>query len=249
MEDGQFSRLERLLNPFISNGLWPVFWIARLLHANCTAAVIAVEMGVRSPSRLAAARAFDLARAIALSSNCASARARSAVGIAYLLLNSGDHAATKRVLEPELSTIRALGDSRLLVEALLKLGTSMHEEGWDASALHAWTEASHVAHAAGYEFGYMAAISNLGGAAYDDQRDDEARTLWLKALEIARRRRDLPALAKLNFFLGIIDFRAEDMRSARVRLSQSAELYERVGQHELAARAKTMARDLAEAAE
>lgn len=222
----------RLLVP-----LWILYRFALASDAYCDAAGLLIELGSRR-SRVAHAKgAYVQARTLALKHGCAEAIARSAVGLAHVLLAEQSYEEADWTLSAEMNRIRELNDPRLLAEALLKEGAISDKQGNEQAASGSWREAAAVSRTARYDFGYSEAITNLGGMAYRAHRDDEARSSWLEALDLARRRRDSIGVAELQLYLGIIAVRAGYMNEAQSRLPESRALYSKRGRRELADKA------------
>lgn len=177
------------MNPVADAISWCLFGLAYLTRDYCGAASNLAAIGQRAGTLEDARRAFLRTLQIAGAHDCCEELARGSVSLAYVLLSDRDYEGAQRLLEPQLDTIRAIGDQRLQVEALLKLGVIRDKTGDEAVAAQLWHEAAEIALKARYTFGYAEAASNLGGIAYRAHRDSEAREYWLKALDLQQRRR------------------------------------------------------------
>ena len=229
--------VKRLWNWCVVSLIWILYRIALASNSRCDAAGLLVELGSHRAKIEDAQRAYLQARELALRNGCAEAAARSAVGLAYVLLTAHSYGEAGEILGTELGRIRALHDPRLLAEALLKSGVISDKQGNQHDASASWREAAEVSRTAGYDFGYAEAITNLGGIAYRAQQDDEARRYWLEALDLSRRRHDALNIAELDLYLGIIAMRSGDVDEAKSRFAESWELYDKNGRPELAEKA------------
>lgn len=217
--------------------IWVLYQAAKLLASPCDAAELLVELAARTGNSLAANECYRQAYTQSLMHKCDDVVARSAVGLAYVLLSERDYVGAEGLLQGEMDRIRRSNNPQLLVEALLKLGVASDKQGDQRTALASWHEAADLAQSVNYDFGYSEAMSNLGGIAYREHRDDEARSYWLQALQLTRFRRDWLKVAELDLYLGIIDLRGGATADGLVHLRESRVLYEKHGRHELADKA------------
>lgn len=240
------SRFDRLVNPVIVGVLWVLFGVSYLTRDYCAAASNLAGIGQRARNIEKARQALLRALEIAYTKSCHEELARGSVSMAWVLLTDRDYEGAQRVLGPQLKTIRTIGDDRLLVEALLKLGAIRDQAGDEPAAAQLWREAAEIALKTRYTFGYAGAVSNLGGVAYRAHRDSEAREYWLKAIDAASRHGDRLLVGKLDLYLGIIAMRMEDMEEAKVRFDASRANYEKVGRSDLASDARSYLDHLAQ---
>jgi len=215
---------------------WVLYQLALAQGSHCDAAGFLVDLGSRRANLDEAKSAYLRARELAVKHGCAEAAARSAVGLAYVLLTERSYGEAEQIVANEMDRIRTLGSPTLLTEALLKRGAACDQQGRHEDAVEFWREAAEVSRTARYKAGYISAITNLGGAAYRAHRDDEASSYWLEVIDLSQRRNPLK-VAELDMYLGIIAMRSGKVDNAQFRFAESRALYEKHGRRDLADKA------------
>jgi LuxR family maltose regulon positive regulatory protein len=139
-------------------------------------------------------------------------------------LNQGDFPRTLELARQALAQL-PLDETRLRGEVSLHLGLAASWSGDPRRAVQAYTEASHLAQAAGDLHTALLAMFNLGSQQFMQGRLHEAATTYQQALQAAHERgaAHMPNVAALQRGLGELYYEWNDLETAAIHLHAAAE--------------------------
>lgn len=125
-----------------------------------------------------------------------------------------------------------------LTDALLRLAVANDKLGFTDDAVNCLKQAAQVAESDNDGRRKSFALIDLGGLAYRQKHYQEAERYWRAALDLCRRRRDLPNTAKVTFFLGVASSRLGRIDEGRRLVEESRDLYKRLGRQDFVTRSE-----------
>jgi tetratricopeptide (TPR) repeat protein len=189
-----------------------------------------------------AERYLEKAKERALATGYKHAAVHADIQLGSVFLARGEHDRARAVLQSAIPALRQTDYGRLLPDALLKLGAAQHKAGDDEAASASWNESLEIARADGDKHHVALALMNLGGIAFVEQQYDEAERQWREALALFRRGITWQYvdehIAHITFFMGVIERHFGRLEVALALMTESRDLYRRVGDSEHLAHAQ-----------
>lgn len=186
----------------------------------------------------ASEKAFVEARHIALEQANEHGVAVTSVDLAEVAILRSDWDVAVRTLEADLDRIRATGDRRLLIYALLKLAKANHQLGRTELASTALRETTTVAAECNDWLARAWALRNLGALAWNAGRPDAAYENWSEALTLYEQQGRFEAVADLQQSLCYAADELGRPAESRQLIAESVASYERAGRTDRAADAR-----------
>jgi len=168
---------------------------------------------------------------------------RSNVQLASSLMVRKEFGQAADLLESSLPALRERGNSKFLIDALLRLAYAYNNQAMWEPAVRCFNEAIPLAIASRDTRRLMLAIDDMGGTAYRQRDYGTAESYWRWGLDVSKAARDKAYEAKFSFFLGVAMNKSGRVDGVADLLVKSRALYSSLGQKHLADRSDRFIRD------